>query len=428
MDPVQFMLEQGLNPQFLAMEGSRIIDEKRHRGEAIDDDALPEAIAPGSEETVELAFDLLQSPPEVSEPDLPETSLAGQGPKPQVVLVDDDADTRDVLASILDDGGYAVWAFEKSEDTLIKIDTLYRQGLMPAVLVDMIMPRMDGSGILGGLELLELIGNNFADLPVLVLADYNNSDAERKVKGMGFPFIMKPRKTEIQDADLLHPFKHALLSELSRVVSSGGKAVPSDKVNIGDELRLEMGEELSSPVRAVEQSTGITLLRGMLDELNNPSLGGGIILLVLRFASEFMNRAVILIVKKDEIVGLGQFGISDNEGLADSKVRNMRIPRAERSLFSNVIETQLPVKAKPCDSAWNRYFIEQLGGEPPMEFFVGPIVSEGKVVAVLYGDNLPDDKPIGDTDSLEIFLSQAGLAMEKALLQRRLKEKSREEL
>jgi len=50
------------------------------------------------------------------------------------------------------------------------------------------------------------------------------------------------------------------------------------------------------------------------------------------------------------------------------------------------------------------------------------------VVAVLYGDNLPDTKPIGDTDSLEIFLSQAGLAMEKALLQRRLKEKSREEL
>ncbi|WP_243688471.1 hypothetical protein [Geotalea toluenoxydans] len=59
---------------------------------------------------------------------------------------------------------------------------------------------------------------------------------------------------------------------------------------------------------------------------------------------------------------------------------------------------------------------------------MGPIVSEGKVVAVLYGDNIPDAKPIGDTDSLEIFLSQAGLAMEKALLQRRLKDKSREEL
>ena len=37
MDPLQFMLEQGINPQFLAMEGSRIMDEMRHRGESSDD-------------------------------------------------------------------------------------------------------------------------------------------------------------------------------------------------------------------------------------------------------------------------------------------------------------------------------------------------------------------------------------------------------
>ena len=54
-----------------------------------------------------------------------------------------------------------------------------------------------------------------------------------------------------------------------------------------------------------QQSPGLHLLRGMLQELNNPSLGGGIILLILRFASELMNRAVILLVKDEEIVGSG---------------------------------------------------------------------------------------------------------------------------
>lgn len=425
MDPMQFMLEQGLNPQFLAMEGSRIIDEKRHRGESLEDAAPSQAIPVQAEESVDFAFDLLQSPESAPEP---ESVLSGQGERRLVVLVDDDADTRDALVSLLEGGRYEVCALEKSEESLIKIDTLCRDGRHPTVLVDLIMPRMDGSGILGGLELLELIGNNFAALPVLVLTDYHNSDAERKVKAMGFPIIMKPRKTEIQDPALLRTFKASLFPELARVESCGGMAVPSDKVNIGDELRLEMGEELYPPAKPVEQSTGISLLRGMLDELNNPSLGGGIILLVLRFASEFMNRAVVLIVKKDEIAGLGQFGINDSEGLADSKIRSMRIPKGETSLFSEVVETLQPVKAKPDDSRWNRYFIEQLGGEQPAESFVGPIVSEGKVVAVLYGDNLPEMKPIGDTDSLEIFLSQAGLAMEKALLQRRLKDKSREEL
>ena len=35
-DPLQFMLDQGINPQWLAMEGSRIFDERRHRGESLD--------------------------------------------------------------------------------------------------------------------------------------------------------------------------------------------------------------------------------------------------------------------------------------------------------------------------------------------------------------------------------------------------------
>jgi hypothetical protein len=141
-----------------------------------------------------------------------------------------------------------------------------------------------------------------------------------------------------------------------------------------------------------------------------------------------MNRAVVFIVKKEEIVGLGQFGIDDVDGLADSKIRKMKVSREDNTLFAQVIETQVSVKIKPDKSAWNRNLLGQLGGAMPTEVFVGPIVSEGKVVALLYGDNLPEKKSIGDTDSLEIFLSQAGLAMEKALLQRRLKEKSLEEM
>jgi hypothetical protein len=63
---------------------------------------------------------------------------------------------------------------------------------------------------------------------------------------------------------------------------------------------------------------------------------------------------------------------------------------------------------------------EQLGGEDAGEIFLGPLVSEGKVVAILYGDNLPEKKVIGDVEAFEVFLSQAGMAMEKVLLERRL--------
>ncbi len=426
LDPLQFRLEHGLNPQFLAIEGSRIIDEMRHRGELAEDGSLDDASgadASSADVNVDLAFDLLQQADGFSEP-----PLAAERENRSIVVVDDDSATREAVERLLVGGEYAVSPFEKSEDALIHIDTVCRGGERPIVLVDLIMPRMDGSGILGGLELLELVHTNFQDLHVLVMADYNNTDAERTVREMGYPFLIKPRRSNLADAGATETFGRKLLAELNRLSPGSVREPgnPGDTINLGDELRLEMGEGLAPSPEPSGRSTGISLLRGILEELNNPSLGGGIILLVLRFASEFMNRAVIFIVKRDEIVGLGQFGIVDASGKADAKVRNIRIPLNEESLFRQVVDSQLAVRSLPDGSQWNTCLFEQLGEGIPGEFFLGPIISEGKVVALLYGDNLPGERKIGDTDSLEIFLSQAGMAMEKALLQRRLKEKSQE--
>jgi len=431
MDPLHFMLQQGLNPQFLAMEGSRIIDEQRHRGELPDDGVV--AAAESADDNVDFAFDLMSGEPseaaadQVPPPAQPAAEVVAADER-LMLLVDDDEATRDAIAQILGDNGYSVVALSKSEETLIQVDTLWRAGKRPTVMVDLIMPKMDGSGVLGGLELLEILKNNFPDLPVLVMADYRSADAERKVRELGFAYIVKPRKLETADAGVMEAFSGKLIPAICKV-ESGEKTVEwSDKINIGDELRLEMGDELTPEAPRGPQSTGISMLRGMLEELNNPSLGGGIILLVLRFASEFMNRAVIFIVKKDEISGLGQFGIQDGGNQANQRVRNLRIPRAETSVFTRVIESGLPARLAPDDSVWNARLLATLGDGTPAEIFLGPILSEGKVVAILYGDNLPEARPIADTEALEIFLSQAGLAMEKALLQRRLKGKDQEEL
>ena len=181
-----------------------------------------------------------------------------------------------------------------------------------------------------------------------------------------------------------------------------------------------MGEASGLTLQQSRQSPGLHLLRGMLEELNNPSLGGGIILLILRFASELMNRAVIFLVKEKEIVGLGQFGIELPGESPDAKVRTTRIPTREESLFSEALTTMAPLRLTPTSRKWDEHLFNQLGGRKPQEIFLGPLLSEGRVVAILYGDNLPEQKPVGDTEALEIFLSQAGMAMEKALLERRL--------
>ncbi len=421
-DPLQFSLEQGLNPQFLAMEGTRIIDEKRHRAaDAYDDAPLTEEFAP-PDAGVDIAFAMMEAT-HLSHPPCATDQTDDRDP---LVLVDDNAATRESLLLPLEESGYSVYPFAGGEDALIKLASLYQDGLRPVLLIDLLMPKMDGTGMCGGVELLALVRDNFPDIPVLVMADYHDNEAEWKVRRMNFPLIMKPSQDEIGEPAPLRACVDRLRVELARTKSGEGPAAWCDKINLGDELRLELGEASLPPSSPVVQSAGISLLRGMLEELNDPALGGGIILLVLRFAAEFMNRAVIFSVKQEEITGLGQFGIEDENGVADARIRNMRILWRDNPLFTQVIATQASVKVKPGESRWDRYLFGELGGDVPHEVFIGPIVSEGNVVALLYGDNLPEKKPIGDTDSLEIFLSQAGWAMEKALLQHRFKGKSLE--
>ncbi len=50
------------------------------------------------------------------------------------------------------------------------------------------------------------------------------------------------------------------------------------------------------------------------------------------------------------------------------------------------------------------------------------MIAEGKVVAILYADNVSDSGAMPETEGLEIFISHAGLALEKSLLQRRIQE------
>jgi CheY-like chemotaxis protein len=407
IDPLQFMLEQGLNPQFLAMEGSRIIDEKRHRGDSLDDEYQPHHPEPVYEEPAEP----VQAAPEQAE--------ALENSANEIVIVESNQSVRDFLSDLLGRSGRSVFSFDKSEDALIKIDTMFREGSRPFILLDLIMPRMDGSGILGGLELLELVNINFPELSVLVMSDYRNSDAERRIREAGAEFMLKPRVNELSGPEASEQFAAKIINALDRAAKGAREEHLPIDVNLGDELRLELGDIGDQHSSTVVPSTGISILRGMLEELNDPALGGGVILLLLRFASEFMGRSVIFLVKKGHIVGIGQFGIDTEDSSADKVVRSLSIPVDEESLFAPVFESKVSLKAVPGKCEWNDYFFGKIGGKPS-EVFLGPLISEGEVVAILYGDNLPDGKPLGDTDSLEIFLSQAGVAMEKAQLTQRL--------
>ncbi len=228
-------------------------------------------------------------------------------------------------------------------------------------------------------------------------------------------FLFRLEEMKSFGSALLNPLDFMLARGLSsqRLVVKG-QQVAADfcSDNVVDAAAIE--DELAQLKNHHEQQ-GLDLLRGMLAELEYPEYGGGIILLILRYASEIMNRAIIFDVRGNQLVGLGQFGLDALNVSADEMVRRMHLQVDQGSLFARVLNKKSALCGSLKDSVAEQSLKDFLTGTP-QEVFLGPLVSDGSVVALLYGDNYPEDKPIRSANAFEIFLSKAGVAMEQALV------------
>jgi hypothetical protein len=186
-------------------------------------------------------------------------------------------------------------------------------------------------------------------------------------------------------------------------------------------------EEFRARIETAEPSKQITTLRSMFDELRFPTATAEVTLLILRYSSEVVNRAILFMVKQNEARGLGQFGIELESGQsADQVVRNIRIPLSSASLFKTVIDTRRTYLGplEPNDN--NHLLINTVGGVLPDAILAIPLIVDKKVALIVYGDNLPEKKAIQGVETLEIFMNQAGMALEKALLERKIAELQKE--
>ncbi len=175
-------------------------------------------------------------------------------------------------------------------------------------------------------------------------------------------------------------------------------------------------------VGLADGAAAVTLasLKEVIAELRAPSFGGEITTWLLRHASAIVRRCVLFSYSRDWIRAMGQIGIAP-AGAGEEEISMIRIPASEPSIFAEVAESRESYKGELGRSTWNEYLAIELGGLVPPEVVVVPMVVNGNVVALLYGDNLPNGGPIGPIDALELLLLQAGLAMEKTTLEIRLR-------
>jgi type II secretory pathway predicted ATPase ExeA len=248
--------------------------------------------------------------------------------------------------------------------------------------------------------------------------EYRPSAAHRRRK-QGFFSSRKPAPTVSNAAPAPQP-------DTYQVDPPACEAGSPEHFDLGEELRLELDDDDRISDMESDSGKGLSLLHSMMEELNDPDQHSGIVLLMLRFAAEYLNRAVVFMVQDSIVSGVGQFGFGDETISGDERVRAINFSLESGSMFHSPYRSARATVFKPELTTANRLFFDQLGGGIPNEAFIGPIVSRSRVIGFLYGDNLPDKNKIGRTESLEIFLSQTGAAMEKILLERQLQERGRQ--
>ena len=102
-----------------------------------------------------------------------------------ILIIDDEADIRELIAGILEDEGYSTRTAHDSDSGLAEIEAR-----LPSLMVLDIW--LQGSK-LDGLEILELVKSRHKDLPVIVISGHGNIEtAVAAIKKGAYDFIEKP--------------------------------------------------------------------------------------------------------------------------------------------------------------------------------------------------------------------------------------------
>ena len=404
----------------------------------------------------------IESPPSLPQPEMAAKSLvppadaaaeavATSHPSGrQFLVIDDDPQVVSAISEALRGAGASVISAGTVAEAF---EILARVGPELVVVCDMIIARSDGRGILGGVEILERLRERWPTLPCVLFTDYQNEEAEARVHALNaFAVLTKPRKAQIHGQEKqgtlasMRAFLDALVETLRPFLQAPQRendvVLPPPAVPVGEraETGYDLGREVASELEqivpndaelppAVASGAELTALRSLLGELRDPANREQVTLLVLRFASTLFERSALFLATRRVFVGLGGFSISERSEEFVMRVRRTQIKVSSNSIFDKVSRFRSLIRLRLDEkSEEERKLIEGLGGGwHNWEVVAAPLISGDRVAAVLYGDN-PSGRPMGPTEGLEIFLQQAGLVMERALLERRLEESRRKKL
>jgi len=140
----------------------------------------------------------------------------------------------------------------------------------------------------------------------------------------------------------------------------------------------------------------------------------------MKVAREYFERALLFVVKNDEVRGLGGFGLAPRDESLNLLARQLTIPLGEPSIFREVSDSRKPFAGALPQDRWVGHVLGRIGRFQSRGATLLPLVAHRETIALLFGDNPESGREADRPAALEVFVEQAGIALENVFLQRKL--------
>ena len=342
-------------------------------------------------------------------------------PKQAVVLVEDETLLRTIFKDKLEDFGFNVFAVDSAQSAITELERLDTEGFFSVVVTDLVLPTISGKGVLGGLELVEYLRNNYPHIPLIMTTAYPDVNLRRKALFLGVShYLYKPDPRQISLGELESQMS-LFIEELSFYIDNlfQRREISFEKEHLGiirEELVSELLEakmELKEVGKEVEQDAwDLSFLRNTSELILKDRKISNVADTMLDFASKNLDRVALFFVKKEEISGYRAIDRTRKNGSLSEKIVTVKFPPSEIGLFRDAVFGKQAFWGRLPEGADSGLLLKQLGGFIPKQVIVIPIIVQQIVVAFLYGDVAPNSPPCRNIDALMILANLASFALE----------------
>lgn len=375
-----------------------LLQEGEFRFEPDEDAASPEEPAP-QHDGLEPESILHGMPQAAAAPRWPAEPAPATPVPRRVLLVSERSFLTLALREELEHNAFTVEAVADISEAAKQAQALESRGETFLLVCDLLLPDRTRTGWGGGLELLRELRAALPSLIAVVIGEMRHASAVAAARAAGATgYLALPDLASV-------PFGEVGVRVRDFCTQLGSALALSDQL---------AGLDWSAQEGAIRVADPLQLLRGLIGELED-SPPGDVGLLVLRLASEYFERGALFLVHDRRAVCRGAFGAR-----FDERLRGAVVALEEGSRLKSAAEGHETCLGPIPDDAANAAFRARLGDPLPPSAALLPMHGGRDVYGLLYGDNALSRRPFEDLRALEIFLAQAGLTLQNALLKRRL--------